>query len=404
VLLTVGRAEMESWDEASIAVLQRSTGDLRIVLEGGSQAAYSSTGHLVYLRGSSLLAVPFDLSDLRVRGTPVPVIEGVNWEAGFGLSEDGTLVYAPGAATRPRSRMLLADRGGTELRQLAEGAEYHNPRFSPDGGRVAFTSGAFMSGVTADIRVLDLARGTETAITSGWINGWPSWAPDGRYVQFQSMRSGEWNSHRRLADGSGDVEHLLATPDHLSRRVGEAAGVALWVETPGPDISSGSDLMLRSPETGAPLRPFLATPAFEAWAELSPDRQWVAYNSDQSGRFEVYLRPFPEGTAQWLVSTGGGRHPRWSRGGREIVFLDGDRVMAVDVRVAEGTPELGRPRLLFERPIAWKWGNPAYDVAPDGQSFVIAEPGEATPTADHLVLVQNFGEELKRRVAGAVSR
>ena len=397
VLLTIGRAEMDSWDDAAIAVLEADAGKPRVVLDGGSQAAYSSTGHLVYVRGGALLAVPFDLAQRRVVGTPVAVVEGVNADAGFSLSENGSLLYAPAARPASDSRMLLVGRDGRDGRVLAKGGSYHQPRFSPDGRRVVFVTG----GATPDIRVLDISRGTDTAITSRWVNAYTRWTPDGRHVLFGSVRSGWWNTHRRLADGSGPIEHLLETPDHISSLVGDASGIALWLETTGPDIGSGFDMMLRSAETGAPLRPFLATDSFEGMAELSPDGEWVVYQSDESGRFEVYLRPFPEGSGQWLVSNGGGTRPRWSRGGREIVYLDGDRVMAVDLSLDRAAPGLGQPKELFRRTLDSMFGVPAFDVTPDGESFVIVEPGPRTARPDHLVLVQNFDDELARLMAEA---
>jgi serine/threonine-protein kinase len=165
--------------------------------------------------------------------------------------------------------------------------------------------------------------------------------------------------------------------------------------------------MLRSPEAGSAARPFLATPADEWYVELSPDGEWVAYESNESGRSEIYLRRFPEGEGQWLVSTGGGHSARWNPNGREIFYLDGeyldgDKVMAVDIGTDGESPRLGKPRLVFERPISDVWSlGQNYDVAPDGQSFVIVERGEPTPEPDHLVLVQNFDDELRRLLAEA---
>jgi hypothetical protein len=393
VLLTVAHAEMDTWDEALIGVFRRDTGELRIVLEGGSRARYTATGHLVYMQGSSLLAIPFDLAGLRVTGTPVPVLEGVSDAGAFELSDDGTLLYAPGEVSRGGGRMLLVDRRGNTLQVLSEGRGDHQPRFSPDGERLAYATGD----VTSDIRVLDLARGAETVVTTRWLNGSARWTPDGRYVVFGSNRSGEWNSHRRLADGSGEIEHLLAT-DHINHYMGAVDDLVLWHEE--SPKGTGWDLLLRSERDGSLVRPFAATPADEAFAELSPDQAWVAYVSTESGREEVYLRRFPEGAGKWSVSVGGGRQPRWNRNGREIFYLDLDleTVMAVDVRTDGDSPRLGTPRPLFKRPILFSWPYDEYDVAPDGQTFVIVERSEPTPPPDHLVLVQNFGEELKRLV------
>jgi len=215
VLFTLMRADLETFDDAPIAVLSLETGEYEVVLEGGASPRYSPSGHLVYTRGGSLLAVPFDLAELRVTGTPVPVLDGLSmWSLGgsadFSFSREGTLLYAPGDAWGESDhRIVWVDRQGRSQPLLDTPRPYFNLRLSPDGGRLAVTIGE----ANTSLWVYDLRRSSMSRVAFGWDNPAPDWTPDGRQITFMSNRSGVYNLYQMAADGSGEAERLSPS-DH----------------------------------------------------------------------------------------------------------------------------------------------------------------------------------------------
>ena len=391
VLFTLGTGDIESWDDASIAVLSLETGDYRILLEGGTNPRYSPTGHLIYARAGSLLAVPFDLTELQVKGVPAPVLENVTTSpvygnAQFSVSRDGSLLYAPGGSQRYDRRVLSVDREGRSQPLIETSRVFETVAISPDGRSLALTIEAANAGVW----VYDLARSTLSRIAFGFNNSIITWTPDGDRLTFASSREGVSNIFWQAADGSGQAEQLTTSEYEQFFASWSPDGKFLSFVDIRPE--SGADIWVLSMEGDRTPEPFLLTGFNEDFPMFSSNGRWVAYQSDESGRNEVYIQPFPGGGGKRQVSTEGGTFPVWNPNGRELFYRNGDRMMVVAVET-DGELTLGKPRLLFERRSLLA----SYDVMPDGQRFVmIEESEELAPT--QLILVQNWFEELKRLV------
>ena len=395
VLFTIGTSTMESWDDASIAVASMKTGEYKVVLKGGAHARYSPTGHLVYARGGNLHALGFDLKKLEVTGTPVPVQPQVMTEpavgvAEFALSDNGSLVYAPGFSRTLDCRVVWVDRTG-RVEPLIETPRPFGPlSLSPDGRTLALQ----VQGGIDSIWLYEMARGTLTRWTAEWDNGTPVWAPSGREIAFTSPREGAWNLYKQAVEGAEPAGRLTTSDYTQTAGSWSPDGAVLaYHEDAG---ESGADIWLHSLSRGHEPEPFLNGRANEMVPAFSPDGRWIAYQSDETGEFEIYLRRFPGGGGMSRVSTGGGSYPVWNPNGKELFYLSGNRMMAVAVET-EGELVLGRPAVLFERRFS-PLGYADFAVTPDGQRFIALDDSVAEPAPTHLVLVQSFGEELKRLV------
>ena len=296
-----------SVDTAQIAVVSLETGEYR-TLVGGTYPRYASTGHIVFGREASLWAVQFDADRLEVTGSPVPVLEGVRVEgnrgaAQFALANDGSLLYVPGGAAEAPRHLVWVDREGREEPLPAEPRAYTYPRISPDGTRVALD----VRDQERDIWIWDVARETLTRLTfDAGPDFYPVWTPDGEQVVFSSPREGSpvkvfW----KAADGTGAVERLAEGQGNLRPYAFSPDGQRLVLMENRPE--QGWDLNVLSLTDERTLEPLVATPFEERNGELSPDGNWLAYQSNASGEMEVYVRPFPNvDEGQWLVSTDGG--------------------------------------------------------------------------------------------------
>jgi serine/threonine-protein kinase len=391
VLFTLATSTTESWDDASIAVASMKTGEYKIVLEGGASARYSPTGHLVYARGGSIHAVKFDLENLEVTGRPVQVLEGVmtsavGGAAEFDLAENGSLLYAPGLSGTEDRRVVSIDRQGRVEPLIETARPFTALRISADGRYVVFGVHACID----SIWLYAMDRGTLTRLTSEWDNNAPVWDPSGREIAVTSARASAYNLYKVGLDGGGKAERL-ATSDYVQIPTSWSpdGAVLAFHEL---RAETGADVFLLS-SSGDP-EPFLTGRADERFAAFSPNGRWIAYQSDETGRHEIYVRRYPGGGGLRQVSTDGGAYPVWNPNGKELFYRDGDKMMAVTVETG-GDLVLGRPTVLFER----RYGRSAFStfaVTPDGRRFIDLDDSVAEPAPTHLVLVQNFAEELKR--------
>ena len=391
-------------DAAQIAVRDLRTGVQKILIRGGGDAHYVTSGHLVYTASGTLRAVPFDLSRLEVRGIPVPMVPRL-YTAGtagdFAVASDGTLIYVDALAGAANARTLAwVDRTGREQPIAAPPRAYSFPRLSTDGTRIAVRS----ADQEADIWIWDLMRETLTRLTLDQAGAsTPIWTPDGRRIIFGSTRAGAQNLWWQAADGSGAAERLaqsdsLQTPTSVSP---DGRDLVFFGLTPG----TARDLMRLPLDGTRRATPILQTRFNEVNGEVSPDGHWLAYESDASRRPEIYVRSFSDAvTGQWQISTGGGVQPVWARSGKELFYLTPDgALMSVAMDVSGGAPRAGTPTKLFQGRYYTNTGTPprTYDVSPDSQRFLMIKPGAgsdqaaASPT---LVVVQHWGEELKRLV------
>jgi serine/threonine protein kinase/Tol biopolymer transport system component len=384
-------------DVTRVGVISVKTGKRRDLTEG-TAARYVASGHLVFSRAGSLFAAPFDLRRLELTGPAISMVDGVMVlppfsSPLFGLSAGGALVYAPG--TSPRLALTLVDRQGKFEPLPFELRGWEEPRFSPDGKRLAATIRA--DNLNPDIWVMDLSRGTSARLTfEAGEDETAVWTPDGARVTYSADRLGRSRAiYWKAADGSGAEERILESETHPHVSSWSPDGRTLVYSEYDP-VYSG-DIWIWTLGEKPTRRPWLRTPFNERAARFSPDGRWLAYVSNESGRDEVYVQPFPGPGGKWQVSVSGGSEPVWSRDGNEIFFRSGRQMMAVRVTHAASFSAEG-PRVLFEGPfVPTRRGEAAYDVSPDGRRFVMVRRDEqSVPT--HLNVVLNFSEELRRRV------
>jgi WD40-like Beta Propeller Repeat len=389
-----------NWANANVIVETVGTGERRNLIQSGTHPRYAASGHLVYAQGGSLMAAPFDHRQLAVMGAAVPVIEGVlqsraSGAAQYSFSGTGSLVYVPGRIQEDDRKLVWVTRNGTELRLAAPAHAYIFPRLSPDGRRVAVA----IAEQEAQVWLHDLSRGTLTRFTfEGNRNLNCVWTPDGKRIAFLSNKEGPGKSaiYWQWADGSGGLERLT-TSEYLNVPMswsGDGQLLAFMENNP----TTGYDIwVLRLSDRT--VQPFLRTPFNESVPRLSPDGRWLAYISNESGRYEIYVQPYPGPGGKLQISTEGGTEPTWNPNGRELFYRSGDKMMAVDI-VMQPSFAAGKPRVLFEgRYELSPATTPNYDVSPDGQRFLMLKPNEqeaSAPTQINVVL--NWFEELKRRV------
>ena len=330
----------------------------------------------------------------------MPVLEGVMFgDSGlteFSLSANGSLLYTAGNAAGATSRTLVwMDREGQEERLAAPPRNYVYPRLSPDGTRVALD----VRDQEQDIWIWDFAREALTRLTfDPGQDTSPVWTPDSTRVVFSSTANGQPNLYWKAADGTGEAERLTENTDAELGYAFSPDGESLVFRETQPD--GGDELRVLSPTGDRGAETLLATEFVERNAELSPDGRWLAYQSNQSGQNEVYVRPFPTvDDGQWQISTSGGTQPLWASNGRELFYRRGAELMTVAVQTEPSfTP--ATPEVVFEGNYHMGVGR-GYDVTSDGQRFLmIAQDGGAEdPTAPpSLIVVQNWFEELRRLV------
>jgi serine/threonine-protein kinase len=389
---------------ARIEALSLKTGELKNLVRDGYYGRYLPSGHLVFVRDGVLFGVPFDPDRLEVRGAPTPLLDDVaaNLSTGggqFDFSANGTFVYAAGKSAAQASQMMWLDSSGRTQPLL--GAPGSIPRISPDGHKVAFV------GDGQDIYIHDLDRDTTTRLTNSGQASTPVWAPDRRHIVFQSLADG-FSLYWIRSDGAGDPELLLKSSSYLTypwsfspdgrwlayAQTGPTSVLDLWVLP--LDVSDPEHPKAGKPEV------FLSTPANETVPRFSPDGRWIAYRSTESGREEVYVRPFPAGNGgKSQISSSGGLYGLWSNNGHELFYETPDnQIMVVDYRVESGAFIPGKPRLWSDKRISYT-GPPHLDLAPDGKRFVVlmtpeSAPGERNPV--HITMLLNFFDEVKRRI------
>jgi serine/threonine-protein kinase len=393
-----------SFSNAEVAVQLVGTGERRNLVQGASNPRYAPSGHLVYAQGGTLTAVPFDPQRLTATGTSVPVVEGVLHSPATGatqysFSSTGSLVYVSGGVQATQLRLVWVNRHGAEQPLAVPARTYMFPRLSPDGRRLAVN----IAEQGTQIWLYDLSRDTLTRLTfEGSVNYLPIWTPDGKRIAFQSNKEGPGNIFWQLADGSGGLERLTTSdytqgPMSWSRdgqllafhEVNPDTQRDIWVLRMG-DPSAGSGRVRKA-------QPFLRTRFDELAPRFSPDGRWLAYMSNESGRYEIYVQPYPGPGGKWQISTEGGAEPAWNPNGRELFYRSGDKMMSVDIATQPGFAA-GKPRMLFEgryEPPPFPIAN--YDVAPDGQRFLMIKASEEGASTQ-INVVLNWFEELKRRV------
>ena len=390
-----------------IALLDLDTGEHEVIIPSGTHPRYSPTGHIVYGVAGTLRAVAFDLDTLEVTSDPVPVVEGVaikaSGAASFDLSETGSLVYVGGAAATGGAQRALVwvDRDGREEPIALAPAAYGWARVSPDGTRLVFS---IAEPDNTDVWVSDLTRpGTRSKVTTDpGADAFPVWTPDGEQVVFQSRRDGEPGLFHKAVDGTGQAEPLLTVEGAIFLFPYEWTPDGRMLLVAYATAETGQDFGVLSMEGERTWQPLLNTAANEGNPAISPNGEWIAYRSDETGEPEVYVARFPMLEGRQPVSLGGGWAPAFSPDGGELFYRTVDRLMMVPI-TTEPAFTLGTPEMVFEGPYRGLPGQSRYyDLAADGQRFVMQRRGDA-PTTDNetltqVVLVQNWFQELTERV------
>jgi len=376
-----------------LAALTRATGAIKRLQQSGGYPQYVTSGYVVLSDPSGIVsAVPFDAKRLEVTGAAVPFTDklqtSVDGDRNLGISATGDVAFQ--LVTTGGRRLVLVDRNGASRDVQADTGLYFAPRISPDGKRVAVGRWTDINFGAKDVWVMDLVQHTRTRLTFDTTAGWPVWSPDGRHVAYQRGTAIYWVP----ADGSGAPAPLLTSGGTWFPVEFEPGGRGLLFHGIGPQRSKAEigRVGIVPPDSGHRV---LGSTFHNYNPSLSPDGRWMAYNSDESGRFEVYVRPYPGPGGRWQVSLDGGTEPVWSPTGREIFYRDGDKMMAAAVQTV-GAFEVGARTQLFE-------GNyqvtsqqiTGYDVTRDGKTFVMLQPVQGT--AQTVFVTLNWFEQLGRR-------
>jgi len=395
-VLPGGRAvvfTVEGERSAMIATVRVDSGEVRLLTEG-RQARYVPSGHLLVLRGDAIWAAPFNGDTLELGAEPVPVLRGLDsgGPAHFAVARNGSLVYVPPRDLNPSRDIVWIDRQGGEAPSGVEAQRHLQLSLSPDGTRAVLV---IADAGSENLWAHDFARRTLTRLTfDPGVDTAPVWSPDGRTIVFRSDRDGG-GLFRVSADGIGKPERLVAARSFLTPYAFTPDGQQLLYTESRSDRDQGIgvlDLRDRRQKTViddpscAELRP-----------ALSPDGRWLAYQSNESGEFEVYLRPFPRvDGGKWQASSGGGRSPQWGPGGRELFFFEGETLVRVPITGSQ-QPVVGSPERLFTATLFGERLGPVYAVSPDGRRFlVIRDNPQRDRVAERrqLLLVQNWVTEL----------
>jgi serine/threonine-protein kinase len=402
----------QTFDDADIDVVSLKTGKRTTLHHGGFFARYLPSGHLVWIHENALYAAPFDLDRLVLTGEPQPVLEdirnGPDTGGDFTFSRNGLFVYNSGNGEPLRAIFWLDGSGRTQPLHPAPG-HYGFPRFSPDGRRLAFSSGDSPS--HEDIWVRDLDRGTESRVTVlPGRNETPVWTPDGQSLVFWSSNPAAPGIYWIRADGSGVAQRLtqgkiMGAPRSISP---DAKRLAFTQTSTGGPVETWTAPL--EGEAGHPrlgtAEPFLRTRFNTIAPAFSPDGRWLAYFTSEPGKYGLWVVPFPGPGGGWLVSSRGD-YPIWSRNGRELFFVaNGRTIMVVDYTARGDALEFGKPR-AWTRHSLLDLGSPpvgTFDLAPDGKRFAVVLYADGTtdpPPITHLTFLLNFFEELQRRVPTA---
>ena len=369
------------------------------LLRADTNAEYSTAGYLLFMRGEKILAQRFDAEARSLRGDPVTLAEQGNRTISADYSplsvcEDKWLIYQSGG--NPNTQLVWVDRSGRQLFLVGAPGYYRSLNLSPNGAQVILDRFEPQK-VGSDIWSFDLARETYDRLTSGSSsNFFPLWSPDGKHISFNSNREGFWVIWQKGVNGNDDKEELVFKEDSRTIFQSDWSKDGKYIVYRKRGEKTASDLWLLPLSGDRQPKPYLATQFAEDWGKVSPDGRWLAYQSNESGRNEIYVQAFPEPGRKVIVSKGGGILPRWRRDGRELYYVaPDDKLMAVPVAPGANLVA-GTPVPLFEVGSYGRRNNRyVYDVSADGQKILLLRPLEDATTRP-LTVVQNWTALLRK--------
>jgi len=387
-----------------LAALDSKDKERKLLLRNDSNAIYAAPGYLLFVRDNTLMAQRFNPRSLALEGETKPVADHVavntdTWRSILTASANGELLYQHGAAGGG-SQLVWYDAAGKQGEPvLPETADYYQPALSPDASKLAFV---LENNGVGDIWVLDLARRTRTRITFGpQYSDWPIWWPDGKSIVFgYGATAAGGTLYRQNADGTGSKEKLLEIPGitEIPFSVSpDGQYIAYMRSDPKSNTSYDIWALPMFPDKSGDQKsfPVVATNFADVAPSFSPDGKWLAYANNETGRFEVYIQPFPSGGGRWQVSTAGGSRPNWRKDGKELFFFSTDQqMMAVDVSQKGASLQLGAPHALFKATTVSGPSGP-YTVSADGKKFVMNTVLPQSIT-EPLTLIINWQADLKQ--------
>jgi eukaryotic-like serine/threonine-protein kinase len=375
------------------------------LVKADSSALYAPEGYLLYLRGETLVAQPFDAKRFALTGDPVPIAQPVDPHS-FSVSDTGVLAYQQGHASAVSyeggrsptvgQQLIWFDRAGRKLGTVGPLGNYSNPALSPDATKLAVDV-RDPEVKTRDIWVFDLKRATASRLNFNPADEFaPVWSADGTRIFFTSDRNGQRNFYQKAANGLGESEVVFLSPYFKSTLDFSSDGrYLLFNSFSGSQPLSGLWIL---PQFGSRQPASFIGKGDAAAGHFSPDGRYVAYVSNETGRREVYVQSFPEHRAKLQISEDGGDEPAWRRDGKELFYLDGNKVMAVSVKADSSTFQADIPRLLFEAPVTPFNLKNRCAVTPDGRRFlcIVPERQESPPPITVVVnwtaLLNNSGK------------
>jgi Tol biopolymer transport system component len=404
VLYTMNTTDSpDYYGDATIEAVDIETKERTVLVRGGSSAGYVP-GFLIFWRSSALFAVAFDMSTMKVNGTPFPVLENVNGDpttgmAGYAISAGGTLVYLAGNAGVTSSSLVKLDLHGVRSVLPAPKQSYLEPRISPDGKKIAVS---VQNGRDADIWVYDIAQTTLTKLTFGGTNRTPAWSPDGKRIAYYAYAGGKHRITTVAADGSGTGEVLhegygRSYIDHWSKD-GKTMIVDVVAATRVQNPQQwGSDILYLRPGLDSVLTPWLET-KFDEWeSSLSPDGRYIAYTSNETGMYQIYVQPFPGKDGRWIVASEEGYEPLWSPDGSTLYYYSPGKIVAVPVKTVPSF-SAGNPSTLISGYTQKSVDSGLmYDLSPDGTWFVITQSAGEETDLRQFRLVQGWSGEVARK-------
>jgi len=407
VLVTVGSVEHpDDYDDARIDSVRLDTGDRSVVIQGGRMARYASTGHLLFLRGKVLYAVPFDPARGTAGASPVPVIDGVSGDvttgaANYAMADSGAIAFVPGDPAGGERKMAWLDRKGVATPIEAPPAFYSDPHVAPDGRKVS--ASIYVGSSTRDIHVIDTQRGTSSRLTFGGENRTALWTQDGTrliYITVDRTRNVS-TVMSRSADGTGASEPLgeIGGQAYAEDLTADAGTLVL---SANPSTAGGrfSAFKLTLQKGSKPVMVASAATGDVSQATLSPDGRWLAYVSTESGRIEVYVQAFASGGGRSQVSNAGGAEPRWAPDGHALFYVQADTLFRVPIEPGAAFSP-GKPEALFSgmTPPVTDSGQ-TYGVAPKGERFLVLRPARENAGPPEVRLVLNWFDELRALTVG----